>query len=71
MSLKQKFNEDYCEKLKVRAIIVAVQLPTGSIEVISNWENLEEKYMYYLETYNKDMVMYKNENIKIVNWMIL
>ena len=71
MSLKQKFNEDYCEKVRVRAIVVAIQLPSGAVEIITNYEDLENKYMYYLETYDSNMVMYKNENIKIINWMVL
>lgn len=71
MSLKMKFTQDYSQAVKVRLIVVAVQLPSGAIEIITNHEDLENKYFYYLETYNEDMVMYKNPNIKIVDWMIL
>lgn len=71
MSLKQKFNEDYCEKVRVRAIVVAIQLPSGAVEIITNYEDLENKYMYYLETYDSDMIMYKNRTIRILDWIIL
>lgn len=71
MSLKRKFTQDYSEKGQVNLIVVAVQLPNGAIEIIQNHECLEDKYFYYLETYNEDMVMYKNPNIRILNWMIL
>lgn len=71
MSLKMKFTQDYSEKVNVRLIVVAVQLPSGAIEVIQNTDDLENKYMYYLETYNKDMVMVKNPNIRILDWIIL
>ena len=70
-SRKMNFVRDYSEKIKIKAIVVAVQLPSGAVEIITNYEDLENKYMYYLETYDSDMVMYKNENIRIINWMIL
>lgn len=71
MSLKMQFTKDYSEKVNVRLIVVTVQLPNGAIEVIQNHENLEEKYFYYLETYDSDMVMYKNPSIRILDWIIL
>ena len=71
MFSKMNFVQDYSEKVKVRAIVVAIQLPSGAVEIITNYEDLENKYMYYLETYDSDMVMYKNENIRIIDWMIL
>lgn len=71
MSLKKKFTKDYTEKVQVNLMVIAVQLPNGAIEIIQNHECLEDKYFYYLETYNEDMVMYKNPNIKIINWMII
>lgn len=62
---------DYSALVKARLIVVVVQLPNGAMEVITNTENLEDKYMYYLETYDENMIMYNNENIKIVDWIIL
>lgn len=71
MSSKHNFVEDYNKQIRVRAIVVAIQLSSGAIEIITNYEDLENKYMYYLETYDENMIMYKNENIRIINWMIL
>jgi len=71
MSSKHNFVEDYNKQVRVRAIVVAIQLPSGAIEIITNYEDLENKYMYYLETYNENMVMYKNENIRIISWMVI
>ena len=71
MLSKMNFVQDYSEKVRVRAIVVAIQLPSGAVEIITNYEDLENKYMYYLETYDSDLVMYKNENIRIIDWMIL
>lgn len=71
MSTKQLFVSDYSERIRVKAIVVAVQLPSGAVEIITNHEDLEGKYMYYLETYDENMTMYKNKNIRIVDWMIL
>ena len=70
MSLKAQFTQEYSSKINPKLIVVAVQLPSGAIEVISNHEDLEGKYFYYLETYDKDMVMVKNPNIRIVGWII-
>lgn len=71
MSSKQKFVSDYNDKIKIKLIVVAVQLPSGAVEIITNYEDLEDKYMYYLETYDENMIMYKNENIRIIDWMIV
>ena len=71
MSSKHAFVEDYNKQIRVRAIVVAIQLPSGAVEIITNYEDLENKYMYYLETYNENMVMYKNENIRIISWMVI
>lgn len=71
MSNKHKFVKDYNKQIKVRAIVVAIQLPSGAVEIITNYEDLENKYMYYLESYDADMVMYKNQNIRILDWIIL
>lgn len=71
MSSKHTFVEDYNKQVRVRAIVVAIQLPSGAVEIITNYEDLENKYMYYMETYDENMVMYKNENIRIIDWMIV
>lgn len=71
MSAKMKFVQDYSEKIKIRAIVVAIQLPSGAVEIITNYEDLENKYMYYLETYDSDIIMYKNRTIRILGWIIL
>ena len=71
MSLKMLFTQDYSQKTIVKAIVVAIQLPSGSVEIITNYEDLENKYVYYLETYNGDMKKYENPDVRIIDWMIL
>lgn len=71
MSLKMKFTQDYSQKAIVKAIVVAIQLPSGSVEIITNYEDLENKYLYYLETYNEDMKKYENSDVRVIDWMIL
>lgn len=72
MSRKLDFVREYDEMGEaVSLIIVVVQLPSGALEVIQNNSHLEEKYMYYLETYNQDMVMYKNPDIRILKWIMI
>ena len=72
MSAKSQFVMDYnAVSLSISVMIVVLQLPSGALEVIQNTQNLETKYLYYLETYDKNMVMYKNPDIKILKWIMV
>ena len=72
MSAKSQFAMDYnAVSLSISVMIVVLQLPSGALEVIQNTQNLETKYLYYLETYDKNMVMYKNPDIKILKWIMV
>lgn len=68
---KQKFISDYNNVVRIKMIVTAIQLPSGSIEIIINNDDLENKYMYIIETYDENMCKYDNENVRIVDWMIL
>lgn len=49
---------------------VAVKLPTGAIEMITNVEKVESKIDYYLDKYDDEMVMRANPLISIVGMTI-
>lgn len=53
-----------------KVLVVAIQLPNGAIEIITNHENLEEKINYYKENYDTDFRLKHNRDVKVINWMI-
>ena len=73
LSRKQMFTKDFNDASihSVSHIIVIVQLPSGAREVIVNSQQLEEKFFYYLEAYDDSLKMYKNQEIRIVDWLIV
>lgn len=73
LSRKQMFTKDFNDASihSVSHIIVIVQLPSRAREVIINSQQLEEKFFYYLETYDDSLKMYKNQEIRIVDWLIV
>lgn len=56
---------------KVKYLIVAVQLPTGAIEVINNFEDIAQKVDYYMSAYNENFELKANPKVKIVDFMII
>ena len=72
LTLKEQFINDYEAKNgKVKYIVVAVEMPNGAIELISNCERLFEKYKYYNDMYNNNFELMNNVMVKIVNYMIV
>lgn len=70
MSYKQQFINDYEAQInKPTLIAVVVKLPTGAKEVIVNHEQIETKYEYYLNTYNENMELKHNNEVKILSWL--
>ena len=52
-------------------IVVAVKLPTGAVETITNTEYIPEKLGYYLNAYDDEFKLKVNPDIKIVGYMIV
>lgn len=52
-------------------IVVAVQLPTGAIETITNTENISDKLGYYFNAYDHQFKLKANLDVKIVGYMIV
>ena len=70
-SKKHQFVKDYNSVVSPSYIIVVVQVPSGAKETIINSTELDSKFAYYLETYDKDLVMYANMRIRILDWIIV
>jgi aspartate carbamoyltransferase regulatory subunit len=71
LTKKELFTMDFKSVFKPDYLVMAIMLPNGAIEIITNTQRLEEKFQYYLKNYNDDMVMTKNEEIAILNWMVV
>lgn len=54
-----------------KVLTVAVELPSGAVEVITNTEETESKIDYYLENYDSDFRLIANDKIQIVGFMIV
>lgn len=72
LTFKNKFVVEYeLKKDNLKYIIVAVQLPSGANEIITNTEQLENKYKYYIDMYDDDFCLKNNNMVKIVNFMLV
>lgn len=59
------------ENMTPKCIVVAVQLPTGAIEVITNSEEVDTWIDYYLNAYDKEFKLKNNPGVQIVSFMIV
>jgi hypothetical protein len=71
MDLKQQFEARLREVSTPKIITVAVKLPSGAIEVITNTEDTVTKAQYYLNTYDEDFCLKHNNAIQIVGFMVV
>jgi hypothetical protein len=51
--------------------VVAVQLPSGAVETITNYAGIPEKIKYYKTAYNDKFELESNTNIKIIGFMLV
>ena len=73
MTNKEAFMSEYAfkhENMVVTTLVVAIELPTGSIEVITNINNIPEKMKYYKDKYNDCLRLIANEKVCIKGWLI-
>jgi len=54
-----------------KALVVAVQLPTGAIEIITNTTNIDAKLEYYTTMYDDEFRLLTNPKVRIVGAMIV
>lgn len=52
-------------------LVVAVKLPTGSIELITNTANIQSKIDYFTNAYDQEFKLKTNSDIQIVGYMIV
>jgi len=54
-----------------RVLVVAVELPTGAIEIITNTTNIDVKLEYYTTMYDDEFRLRANPKVRIVGAMIV
>lgn len=70
--LKIKFQEEAIVKgITATVLVVAVLLPNGAVEVITNTQYITDKVNYYLEKYDENFRLITNPMIKIVGYMLV
>ena len=69
--LKKKFLSESEQKQNPKYLIVAVKLPNGAVEIITNTEQIQKKIEYYKTAYDDDFVLKSTTMIQIVNFMLV
>jgi hypothetical protein len=54
---------------KITKMVIAVQLPTGAVELIINTEQIDEKVVYYGTAYDEQLRLRNNPDVRIVGYM--
>jgi hypothetical protein len=71
VALKQEFVEK-CKEVSVPKVLsVAVQLPSGAIEVITNTQDTVTKALYYTDTYDEEFRLKHNKEVRVVGFMVV
>jgi hypothetical protein len=52
-------------------LVVAVRLPTGAIEIITNTQQIESKIEYYKNAYDDNFCLKTNTAIQIIGYMLV
>ena len=70
--IRENFRCETIEKVRnATYLVVAVKLPTGAIELITNTQKIESKCEYYLHAYDDDFRLLANKNIQVVEYMLV
>ena len=54
-----------------RVLVVAVELPTGAIEIITNTTNIDAKLEYYTTMYDDEFRLHANPKVRVIGAMIV
>jgi len=54
-----------------KVLVVAVELPTGAIELITNTSNIDSKLEYYTTMYDDEFRLLTNPKVRVVGAMIV
>lgn len=71
LTKKELFLADFRRMDRPSALCVAIVLPTGAVEIITNTSLLKEKMLYYDIAYDDDLKHIKVKDVSIKRWMIV
>lgn len=75
LTMKEQFKLEFarsCELFgEVTKMVVAIKLPSGATELITNTEDITTKYEYYLNTYDEDLRLVHNKEVQIVGCLFV
>lgn len=77
--MREALRETFCRELSyldgrldlLKVLTVAVRLPNGAIEVITNTSEIPSKINYYLNAYDEDFKLKSNPEVQIVGYMLV
>lgn len=52
-------------------LVIAVKLPTGATEVITNYQQVASKVEYYLSAYDDNFKLRSNPEVRVVGFMLV
>ncbi len=52
-------------------MVMAIKLPSGAIEVITNTQDLSSKINYYINNYDSSFRLKANPEVQVVNFMVV
>lgn len=71
VKLKQQFIKDVKASVAPTHLVVAIHLPSGAKEIITNTQMLEDKINYYTDQYDESFCLRANPHVRIVNYMLV
>lgn len=57
--------------LQPKYLVIAVELPTGATELITNTEAIEQKVEYYDTAYDDNFRLKTNSTVRVVGYMLV
>ena len=69
--------EQFCKKVSAfgagtfHTLVVAVGLPSGAVEIITNSMLVPEKIAYYIDAYDDRFRLKANQNVQIIDFMLI
>jgi len=72
LRLKDKFVNEVTDTdmFAAKVLVVAVQLPSGAVETITNYHDIPLKAKYYMDAYDENFRLKTNPSIRIIGYMI-
>lgn len=68
--LKKNFVRDVKNTVAPTHLVVAVKLPTGATELITNTQMLADKIAYYETAYDEKFRLRTNNDVKIIGYLL-